>query len=93
MKLLNDHSNLRNIITELQHREADDEDSLSLLTTQVRNLQKQVELGFPFQDVLWDSESSMPVGIPVTLANMILAICEYCAEHNIDLVEGLEQAA
>jgi hypothetical protein len=88
--LLTDSGNLNNIIDELK-RSRDDED-LTLpqeLELYVNELNTYLRKGYPFQDVLTDQYG--PTGVPISLARIVLAICQYCADHNIDLVDAMRE--
>ena len=88
--LLTDSGNLNSIIDELKTPR--DDETLEIadqLTVHVSNLVYCLNRGFPFQDVL-ENEHGV-VGIPIALAEMVLTICKYCADHNIDLVEAIHE--
>jgi len=92
--LLQDHSNLRQIIDEMKHLSEVEELSLSeKIMDDLVLFRYQERNGYPYQDVLIDSEDGKLVGIPVTLSKIVLDICTFCAVHNIDLVGAMEQAA
>jgi len=85
--LLTDSGNLNSIIDELKRSR--DEEELTLpqeLELYVDELNTYLKKGYPFQDIL-----DGPTGVPIPLARIVLAICQYCADHNIDLVDAMHE--
>jgi hypothetical protein len=89
MMTMTDSGNLNLIIDELRKpREVEEISFVDKVRKSNANLRIMFEYGWPYQDIMESDEEELS-GIPIELAQLVLIICEFCADHNIDLVDAL----
>lgn len=82
-------ANLDDLIESMRHPREDEERSIDVvLLRKVTDLGENLQLGWPHQDTFFNAHEG-PLGIPVQLADIVLEICHYCADHNIDLTDAI----
>lgn len=80
--------NLNGLISELQrYREEEPElsDSLRVCINEFEHLKAR---GWPDSEIVYN-DNDKPGGIPIEFARMVLELCQYCADHNIDLADAI----
>lgn len=86
--LLQNPSNLDAIIEELKRPREDEELNINeILKRRAEVLGIMLEVGWPFQDVIYDNDQ--PNGVPIVLASIVIEVCRFCADHNIDLSDAI----
>jgi len=87
--MLVDHGNITQIIDDLKRPREDEELTvIEKLETEVKDFKIMFNYGWPYQDVMYGPNGEVS-GIPINLAKILLVVLEFCAEHNIDLVDAL----
>lgn len=90
MPLQTEVSDLNALIAEL-HRYREEEPELSdYLEACAGEFQHLVGTGWPVDEIVYDANDK-PSGIPIELAKVVLALCQFCADHNIDLVDAIQR--
>jgi hypothetical protein len=80
-----------NVLIEDLRRYREDEPELGdLLREVVAEFEYLQSQGWPDSEITY-SDSGMPGGIPVEFARIVIILCQYCADHNIDLTDAIER--
>lgn len=88
--LLNEYSNLNNLIEEFRKpRESNELSVDEVLVKEIAELRILLQYGWPYQDT-YETDDEELSGIPITLGRIILIVCDFCAKHNIDLSDAIE---
>jgi len=91
LQMIHNYDSLNDIINSLKKpRESNELTLQEMISKPLADLQIMLDYGWQYQDTMLDDEGN-PSGIPIDLAEIVLTICEFCARHNIDLVEALSQ--